>query len=117
MNFRSFLFTKRSFTPIPIVLMILYFSDPTYPFWAYGFFLILIGELIRINAVSYAGGRTRTIKVGADSLCTSGPYSRTRNPLYIGNIFIYIGVVFLSFGKKKKVKRMPEMQMTCRTRR
>ena len=99
MDFRSFLFTKRSFTPVPIVLMVLYFSDPTYPFWAYGFFLILIGELIRINAVSYAGGRTRTIKVGADSLCTSGPYSRIRNPLYIGNLFIYSGVVFFSGGE------------------
>ena len=99
MGFRSFLFTKRSYTPIPIVLMILYFSDPTYPFWAYGFFLILIGEFIRINAVSYAGGRTRTIKVGADSLCISGPYSRTRNPLYIGNLFIYGGVVLFSGGE------------------
>ena len=99
MDLRSFLFTKRSFTPIPIVLMILYFSDPTYPFWAYGFFLILIGEFIRINAVSYAGGRTRTIKVGADSLCISGPYSRTRNPLYIGNLFIYGGVVLFSGGE------------------
>ena len=99
MDFRSFLFTKRSFTPIPIVLMILYFSDPAYPFWAYGFFLILIGEFIRINAVSYAGGRTRAIKDGADSLCTSGPYSRLRNPLYIGNLFIYSGVVFFSGGE------------------
>ena len=99
MDFRSFLFTKRSFTPIPIVLMILYFSDPIHPFWAYGVFLIVIGEIIRINAVRYAGGRTRTIKVGADSLCISGPYSRTRNPLYIGNLLIYSGVVFFSGGE------------------
>tara|TARA_B100000575_G_C22813412_1_gene479019 strand:+ start:36 stop:623 length:588 start_codon:yes stop_codon:yes gene_type:complete len=98
MDLRVFLFKKRSYTPIPIVLVILYFSQLRYPFWAYGAAFIIIGELIRLSAVSYAGGRTRTTKVGANSLCTSGPYSRTRNPLYIGNLFIYSGVVLLSGG-------------------
>ena len=98
MDLRSFLFKKRSYTPIPIVLVILYFSQLSYPFWIYGAGFIVFGELIRLSAVSYAGGRTRTTKVGANSLCTSGPYSRTRNPLYIGNIFIYSGVVLLSGG-------------------
>ena len=98
MDLRSFLFKKRSYTPIPIVLAILYFSQLSYPFWAYGATLIIFGELIRLNAVRYAGGRTRPTKVGANSLCTSGPYSRTRNPLYIGNVFIYSGVVLLSGG-------------------
>ena len=98
MDLRSFLFKKRSYTPIPIVLAILYFSQLSYPFWVYGTAFIVFGELIRISAVRYAGGRTRTTKVGANSLCTSGPYSRTRNPLYIGNVFIYSGVVLLSGG-------------------
>ena len=98
MDLRSFLFQKRSYTPIPIVFAILYFSNLSYPFWAYGAALIILGELIRLNAVRYAGGRTRTTKVGAKSLCTSGPYSRTRNPLYIGNLFIYSGVVLFSGG-------------------
>ena len=98
MDLRSFLFKKRSYTPIPIVLAILYFSQLSYPFWVYGAASIVLGELIRLSAVRYAGGRTRTTKVGANSLCTSGPYSRTRNPLYIGNVFIYSGVVLLSGG-------------------
>ena len=98
MDLRSFLFKKRSYTPIPIVLAVLYFSQLIYPFWIYGAGFIVFGELIRLSAVSYAGGRTRTTKVGANSLCTSGPYSRTRNPLYIGNVFIYSGVVLLSGG-------------------
>ena len=98
MDLRSFLFKKRSYTPIPIVLAILYFSQLSYPFWIYGAAFIVLGELIRLSAVRYAGGRTRTTKVGANSLCTSGPYSRTRNPLYIGNVFIYSGVVLLSGG-------------------
>jgi len=98
MDLRSFLFKKRSYTPIPIVLAILYFSQLSFPFWAYGGTFIMLGELIRLSAIRYAGGRTRTTKVGANSLCTSGPYSRTRNPLYIGNVFIYSGVVLLSGG-------------------
>ena len=98
MDLRSFLFKKRSYTPVPIVLAILYFSQLKYPFWVYGAAFIVFGELIRLSAVRYAGGRTRTTKVGANSLCTSGPYSRTRNPLYIGNIFIYSGMVLLSGG-------------------
>ena len=98
MDLRSFLFKKRSYTPVPIVLAILYFSQLKYPFWVYGAAFIVFGELIRLSAVRYAGGRTRTTKVGANSLCTSGPYSRTRNPLYIGNVFIYSGVVLLSGG-------------------
>ncbi|MFL3004992.1 MAG: methyltransferase family protein [Candidatus Neomarinimicrobiota bacterium] len=98
MDLRSFLFKKRSYTPIPLVLAILYFSQLSFPFWAYGGTFIMLGELIRLSAIRYAGGRTRTTKVGANSLCTSGPYSRTRNPLYIGNVFIYSGVVLLSGG-------------------
>ena len=98
MGLRSFLFQKRSYTPIPIVIAILYFSQLSYPFWIYGAAFIIFGELIRLSAVRYAGGRTRPTKVGANSLCTSGPYSRTRNPLYIGNVFIYSGVVLLSGG-------------------
>ena len=98
MGLRSFLFQKRSYTPIPIVIAILYFSQLNYPFWVYGASFIVLGELIRLSAVRHAGGRTRTTKVGANSLCTSGPYSRTRNPLYIGNVFIYSGAVLLSGG-------------------
>tara|TARA_B100001248_G_scaffold115447_1_gene86381 strand:+ start:877 stop:1464 length:588 start_codon:yes stop_codon:yes gene_type:complete len=98
MGLRSFLFKKRSYTPVPIVIAVIYYSEPYKPFWVYGTFLILLGEVIRFKAVQHAGGRTRTTNVGARALCTSGPYSRTRNPLYIGNLFIYSGMVLLAGG-------------------
>ena len=98
MGLRSFLFKKRSYTPVPIVIAIIYYSEPYKPFWIFGVFLIFLGELIRFNAVRHAGGRTRTTNVGAKSLCISGPYSRTRNPLYIGNLFIYSGTVIFAGG-------------------
>ena len=47
-------------------------------------------------AVSYAGGVTRTRNVGAPQLCTSGPYAFVRNPLYVGNMMMYLGIVFIA---------------------
>ena len=52
MDLRSFLFKKRSYTPIPIVLAILYFSQLSYPFWVYGATFIVFGELIRLKCSS-----------------------------------------------------------------
>jgi protein-S-isoprenylcysteine O-methyltransferase Ste14 len=98
MDIRTFLFKNRSYTPIPLVIAILYFTNTIYPYIIYGLILIALGEGIRINAVRYAGGVTRTVKVGAPSLCTSGPYARSRNPLYFGNMIIYSGVVLFSGG-------------------
>lgn len=98
MDIRQFFFKYRSYTPIPIVLLIIYHSKQTAPFIIVGLALIAIGEFIRISAVRYAGGATRTRNVGASFLCTSGPYSLTRNPLYCGNVIIYIGTVFFAGG-------------------
>ena len=98
MDLRNLLFSYRSFTPIPIAVTIIYFSHPVLPYLYIGLGLIFIGELTRINAVRYAGGVTRTMKVGAPSLCTAGPYSITRNPLYFGNMIIYCGIVFTAGG-------------------
>ena len=99
MDLRNLLFTYRSFTPVPLVLTLLYFANPGLPFLLYGIGLVILGESIRINAVRYAGGATRTTKVGAPSLCTTGPYARTRNPLYLGNMIIYCGIVFIAGGQ------------------
>ena len=97
-DLRNFVFSFRSFTPIPLAILLIYFSSPIYPYSLIGLVFVLVGEIIRMSAVSHAGGRTRTTKVGAPSLCTSGPYSRTRNPLYLGNVIIYGGVCLLSGG-------------------
>jgi len=99
MDLRNFLFSNRSFTPIPLVLAILYLSSLSYPHVIIGIGLIVVGESIRIYAVRFAGGATRTTNVGAPSLCTSGPYSRCRNPLYLGNMIIYCGVVLVAGGQ------------------
>ena len=99
MDIRRFIFKNRSFTPIPIVLIVIHFSSPAVPYFHIGLLLVLIGEVIRLHAVRYAGGATRTTTVGAPALCTAGPYARTRNPLYLGNIVIYIGHIIRTLMK------------------
>ena len=98
MDVRQFFFKNRSFTPIPLAFAIIFFADPSVSATIVGFFLVLVGEIIRLNGVHHAGGATRTRKVGAPALCTSGPFGYVRNPLYLGNIIIYAGVVFMAGG-------------------
>ena len=57
---------------------------------------MLIGEWIRFWGVAYAGGATRTRNVGAPSLVTSGPFGYVRNPLYIGNMIMYVGAAIIA---------------------
>ena len=96
MDIRNLFFKSRSYTPIPILLMMLYFARPNSPYFLLGIVLIVIGEMIRLRSVSFAGGETRTMNVGASSICKSGPYSIVRNPLYIGNVMIYVGFAFVA---------------------
>ena len=98
MDFRQFFFKNRSYTPLPLAFAIIFFSKPSGSATIVGFLLVLVGEIIRLNGVHHAGGATRTRKVGAPALCTSGPFGYVRNPLYLGNIIIYAGVVLMAGG-------------------
>ena len=98
MDFRQFFFKNRSYTPLPLAFAIIFFSKPSGSATIVGFLLVFVGEIIRLNGVHHAGGATRTRKVGAPALCTSGPFGYVRNPLYLGNIIIYAGVVFMAGG-------------------
>ena len=107
MDIRNIFFKFRSYTPIPIALTIIYFSDPYLPFSFIGFGLILMGEIIRISAVRFAGGATRTRKVGAPFLCTSGPLFQNKKSIILGKYnyisrsstirrrYNYVGAFFL----------------------
>lgn len=92
----QFFFKYRSYTPIPFLIPLLLFGRPTMVTLIAGLLILLPGELIRIWGVSYAGGETRTTKVGASILVTQGPFAYVRNPLYIGNMLIYFGISIMS---------------------
>ncbi|MCG9128435.1 isoprenylcysteine carboxylmethyltransferase family protein [Candidatus Poribacteria bacterium] len=93
----NFFFKLRSYTPIPIILMMLYYASPTGYSVSFGLLFIILGESIRIWAVGYAGGTTRATALGAArDLVTTGPYSYVRNPLYLGNFILSFGVCIIS---------------------
>jgi protein-S-isoprenylcysteine O-methyltransferase Ste14 len=91
-DIRDYVFRLRSYTPLPLVAILLFIARPTPISMTIGILLVVFGEIIRIWAVAHAGGATRTRDVGAPYLVTSGPYAYVRNPLYFGNVTIYLGV-------------------------
>jgi len=66
---------------------------------AVGLIIALIGESFRLWGVCYAGSETRTTgSVGGTFLVVSGAFSYLRNPLYFGNILIYLGIGIMSMA-------------------
>jgi protein-S-isoprenylcysteine O-methyltransferase Ste14 len=90
-------FQMRDYTPIPLLLLILIFAQSTPLSATIGVLFILVGELIRIYAVSFIGtiSRTRNDHTG-NKLVQEGPFAMVRNPLYVGNFFIASGVAAYS---------------------
>lgn len=100
MDHRVFLFNYRSYTPIPLLLAILILAAPTPASLLGGFTLALLGESLRLWAVRHAGGATRTTSgVGAGAvLITHGPFAYVRNPLYLGNFLLSLGLCIMSWA-------------------
>jgi protein-S-isoprenylcysteine O-methyltransferase Ste14 len=87
------IFEIRSYTPIPFILLMLAYAHPTMTSLSAGFVLALLGEALRLWGVSIAGTETRTTgRVGGTHLFVDGPFGYVRNPLYVGNIAMYVGV-------------------------
>ena len=75
------------------------FAKPTVTSLLVGFIIALLGELIRLWGVSWAGSETRTTgSVGGSFLIVSGPFAHVRNPLYVGNMMLYLGIGIMSFA-------------------
>jgi protein-S-isoprenylcysteine O-methyltransferase Ste14 len=99
MDLRKIFFKLRSYTPIPLLILLVATADPQWRAFLWGLALIVLGEGFRLWAVAHAGGSTRTRHVGAPEFVTSGPFAHTRNPLYIANLLIYVGITGLAGGK------------------
>jgi protein-S-isoprenylcysteine O-methyltransferase Ste14 len=93
------IFKYRSYTPIPFVILMLIFENATITSLIVGFVIAVSGELIRLLGVSWAGSETRTTGgVGGTYLVISGPFGYVRNPLYVGNILMYLGLGIMSMS-------------------
>lgn len=61
----------------------------------------LLGQVIRAIAIGTSNKNTsgrNTKEQIADALNTNGIYSAVRHPLYLGNYFMWIGIVFFTFN-------------------
>jgi protein-S-isoprenylcysteine O-methyltransferase Ste14 len=75
----------RARVPLGFVLVVVYaiFAQPTWMYLAAGMALALAGLLLRAWATGH-------LEKNRD-LCIGGPYSHTRNPLYLGTALVGIG--------------------------
>lgn len=87
---RDVIFRLRGLLPLPALLIMIAWSDPTLTSFAVGGGVVLAGILVRFWAAGYIK-TYRVSEVQADRLVTAGPYAHVRNPLYTGNLLIGLG--------------------------
>ena len=97
------LFRWRSFTPVPLALIVIPFlwrsRGPASPLWlAFGLAFCVAGQALRGWVLGQVpdGTSEQNEKLMAASLNTSGPYALTRNPLYLGNFGITLGLCLIA---------------------
>ncbi len=92
------LFEWRDYTPIPLIVIVLFAAEPTARSATLGTLLAVLGELVRIYSVSFIGSvsRTRNTSTTGGNLITNGPFGLVRNPLYVGNFLITLGIATFS---------------------
>lgn len=90
----AWLFRYRGFLPVPFILVpLLVPGQQTMRGWAAAVTIILLGEACRMMGVAAAGTVTRRRSRDVQRLVTYGIFSWMRNPLYAGNLLIWIGFV------------------------
>src|SRR5579872_954434 len=90
-GWKNVVFKNRGLLLVPVAVVLVVFGRPSLESAIVGILVAACGELLRIWAVGYSGVTTRANVVTAPALVTAGPYSRMRNPLYVGNTIIAVG--------------------------
>ena len=105
-RYGNFLFRYRD-ALFTVVLLALFFAfPPVYPggserldnrLDALGILVALLGQALRVAVIGYAyiirGGKNR--RVYAEGLVTEGFFAHSRNPLYLGNLLILLGLFLI----------------------
>lgn len=91
----GWLFRHRTALPLPVAAAILGLragqAPPSAALAAIGVAITVAGELLRMWGVHHIGAISRTRADRLGPLVSSGPFARVRNPLYVGNIAIWVG--------------------------
>jgi protein-S-isoprenylcysteine O-methyltransferase Ste14 len=98
----NFSFKYRGYM-LPVAILLLFIpsarftADPAVAGLT-GFLIAVVGQVCRICTIGLAyiirGGKDH--KVYAEELVTAGLYSHVRNPMYVGNFFLVIGLALAS---------------------
>jgi len=94
----GWLFRHRTVIPLPIALALIILppaSSSLNLVWL-GVAVVALGEGLRLGAVRHIGtiSRTRTDRLGP--LIAAGPFAWVRNPLYIGNMALWVGLALVA---------------------
>ncbi len=98
----NFFFRTRNYI-FPLFYMVLFLPFPRISpdfklTFMIGLFITILGQSIRMLTVGLVyvarGGKKR--RIHAENLVTDGMFSHARNPLYVGNIFMIVGMSILS---------------------
>lgn len=92
------LFSKRGLVPVPFIAAGLWFCQPLDIVTGLGLLLVPLGVLIRLWAAIHMGPAGRSSSPVVRKLIYTGPYELTRNPLYIANTIIYVGLGLATAG-------------------
>jgi protein-S-isoprenylcysteine O-methyltransferase Ste14 len=91
----GWLFRHRTSLPIPVAIAILTLRLGEAPPYAVlvttGIAVTVVGELIRLWGVHHIGAISRTRSDRLGPLVATGPFAWLRNPLYVGNIALWVG--------------------------
>ena len=93
------MFRNRSWLPVPLAILLVILSrgrEPAPVAAAVGLAVALGGEWLRLWAVRHIGTVSRTRSTRMGPFITTGPYAFVRNPLYVGNLLLWTGVVITS---------------------
>lgn len=92
----AWFFRRRDHTPIPLIALILLFAAPSRETMLVGGAVSLLGEALRFWGVASIGSISRTRARAVGGLMDRGAFSVVRNPLYVGNFLLSLGLVVAS---------------------
>ena len=96
----GWLFEHRTLIPIPLAIPLLLIrvgeASPSALFLVGGVAFVAFGETVRLWGVRHIGAISRTRRDRLGPLVTTGPFSVVRNPLYLGNVAMWVGFAILA---------------------
>jgi protein-S-isoprenylcysteine O-methyltransferase Ste14 len=91
----GWLFERRTWLPVPLAVTLLvvraWEAPPSLLLAIAGGTMVALGEALRLWGVHHIGAISRTRSDRLGPLVTTGPFALVRNPLYLGNIALWVG--------------------------